>query len=69
MNGSRLRRVCAGLVFAATIVGTAVDDAPPRPPTMRAGLRVLEQAGVRAALLDAVLAATERSVELGRSAG
>lgn len=42
MNGSRLRWLCAGVVLAATVVGTAVDDAPPRPPTMRAGLRVLE---------------------------
>jgi pyrroline-5-carboxylate reductase len=34
--------------------------------TTAAGLRVLEQAGVRAAFLDAVAAATERSRELGR---
>jgi pyrroline-5-carboxylate reductase len=33
--------------------------------TTAAGLRVLESAGVRAALLDAVAAATERSKELG----
>jgi len=33
--------------------------------TTAAGLRVLEQRGVRAALLDAVAAATERSRELG----
>jgi pyrroline-5-carboxylate reductase len=33
--------------------------------TTAAGLRVLEAAGVRAALLDAVLAATERSKQLG----
>jgi pyrroline-5-carboxylate reductase len=33
--------------------------------TTAAGLRVLEQAGVRAAFLDAVVAATERSRELG----
>jgi len=35
--------------------------------TTAAGLRVLEQAAVRAAFLDAVAAATERSRELGRS--
>lgn len=34
--------------------------------TTAAGLRALEQHGVRAALLDAVLAATERSKQLGR---
>jgi len=34
--------------------------------TTAAGLRVLEQQGVRAALLDAVMAATERSRELGQ---
>jgi pyrroline-5-carboxylate reductase len=34
--------------------------------TTAAGLRALEQAGVRAAILDAVAAATERSKQLGR---
>jgi pyrroline-5-carboxylate reductase len=34
--------------------------------TTVAGLRALEQAGVRAAFLDAVMAATERSKELGQ---
>jgi pyrroline-5-carboxylate reductase len=33
--------------------------------TTEAGLRVLDEAGVRAAILDAVLAARDRSVELG----
>lgn len=35
--------------------------------TTAAGLRELERAGVRAAFLDAVMAATERSRELGRA--
>lgn len=34
--------------------------------TTAAGLRVLEQRGVRAALIDAVVAATDRATELGR---
>jgi pyrroline-5-carboxylate reductase len=34
--------------------------------TTAAGLRVLEQRGLRAAFLDAVAAATERSRDLGR---
>jgi pyrroline-5-carboxylate reductase len=33
--------------------------------TTAAGLRALERGGVRAAILDAVMAATERSRELG----
>lgn len=42
MNGAHLRWACAGLVLAATIGGTLVDDAPDRAPVTRAGLRVLE---------------------------
>ncbi|KUL05734.1 MAG: Pyrroline-5-carboxylate reductase, partial [Thermoplasmatales archaeon 49_6] len=34
--------------------------------TTMAGLQVLEEAGIRGALIDAVQAATERSGELGR---
>jgi pyrroline-5-carboxylate reductase len=37
--------------------------------TTAAGLRALERGGVRVAFLDAVMAATERSRELGRPAG
>jgi pyrroline-5-carboxylate reductase len=34
--------------------------------TTAAGLRVLEEHGIRSALLEAVAAATERSQELGK---
>jgi pyrroline-5-carboxylate reductase len=34
--------------------------------TTIAGIHVLEQSGVRAALIDAVVCATERSREMGR---
>jgi len=62
-----------------TVVGAArlLDETGEAPESLRAavtspggttaaGLRVLEQRGVRAAFLDAVIAATERSAELGR---
>jgi pyrroline-5-carboxylate reductase len=62
-----------------TLVGAArlLDDSHETPEALRAavtspggttaaGLRELERAGVRAAFLDAVMAATERSRELGR---
>jgi len=42
VSGARLRWLSAGVVAAATIVGTAVDDAPSRAPVTRAGWRVLE---------------------------
>lgn len=42
MTGASLRAASAALIAAATLVGTIVDDAPARPPVMRAGLRVLE---------------------------
>ena len=77
-----LPRATAEALTVQTLLGAAVmlRDSGSHPAELRnavtspggttaAGLRVLEQAGVRAALLDAVLAATERSVELGRSAG
>ena len=35
--------------------------------TTIAGVRVMEQQGVRGALIDAVMAATERSAELGKA--
>ena len=64
------RRPCSG---AARLL----DESPEGPEALRAavtspggttaaGLRALESAGVRAAFLDAVMAATERSRELGR---
>jgi pyrroline-5-carboxylate reductase len=37
--------------------------------TTAAGLRALEQAGMRSAVLDAVIAARQRAAELGRSPG
>ena len=42
LDGRRLRWMSAAAVALATLIGTAVDEAPPRPPEMRAGLRVLE---------------------------
>jgi len=42
VDGARLRTGCAALIALATLIGTIVDDAPARPPVVRAGLRVLE---------------------------
>lgn len=42
MNGARLRWVCAGLLGLSVIAGTALDEAPKIPVTMRGGYRVLE---------------------------
>ena len=63
-----------------TLLGAArlLDESPDGPEALRAavtspggttaaGLRALESDGVRAAFLDAVVAATERSRELGRA--
>lgn len=60
------------LLGAATLLSTSDDDAATLRAnvtspggTTAAGLRVLEDRGVRAAVLEAVTAATERSRELG----
>lgn len=42
MIGARLRQAAAAALALCTLVGTIVDEAPARPPTTRAGLRVLE---------------------------
>jgi pyrroline-5-carboxylate reductase len=75
-----LPRPVASALVTQTLVGSArlLDESPDGPEVLRAavtspggttaaGLRELEAHGVRAAFLDAVVAATERSRELGRS--
>jgi len=67
-----IRLTVQTLLGAATMLAQA-EDGPERlradvtspAGTTAAGLRALESAGVRAALLDAVVAATERSRQLG----
>ena len=74
-----LRRETAETLAVQTLLGAAqmAQKAQCSPADLRAavtspagttaaGLRVLERAGVRSALMEAVLAATERSRELGR---
>ena len=74
-----LKRETAALLAAQTLLGAAqmALTAACSPADLRAavtspagttaaGLRVMERAGVRSALIEAVLAATERSRELGR---
>jgi pyrroline-5-carboxylate reductase len=74
-----LKRETASLLAAQTMMGAAqmalasahspadLRAAVTSPAgTTAAGLRVLERAGVRSALIEAVLAAAERSKELGR---
>ncbi|MBE6099809.1 MAG: pyrroline-5-carboxylate reductase [Anaerovibrio sp.] len=74
-----LPRQTAILLAAQTLLGAAkmVVETGKHPDVLRdlvtspagttiAGVRVMEQQGVRGALIDAVLAATERSKELGK---
>src|SRR5262249_3038967 len=60
----------AKMVLDTGLHAGALKDAVASPGgTTIAGLHALERGGVRAALMDAVEAATRRAVELGRSAG
>lgn len=74
-----LPRDAAILLAAQTLYGSAkmVLESGKHPDVLRdqvtspagttiAGVRVMEQQGVRGALIDAVIAATERSAELGK---
>jgi len=74
-----LDRVTSAALVRQTLLGAArlLDESEELPEALRAavtspggttaaGLRVLEQRAVRAAFLDAVVAATDRSRELGR---
>jgi pyrroline-5-carboxylate reductase len=73
-----LPRTVSSTLAVQTLLGAArlLDESPEGPEALRAavtspggttaaGLRALESAGVRAAFLDAVMAATARSRELG----
>ncbi|MGH9288501.1 MAG: pyrroline-5-carboxylate reductase [Acidimicrobiales bacterium] len=75
-----LPRPVATTLAVQTLLGSArlLDESPDGPGPLRAavtspggttaaGLRALEAGGVRSAFLEAVLAATERSRELGRT--
>jgi pyrroline-5-carboxylate reductase len=75
-----LPRPVATTLAVQTLLGSArlLVESPEEPASLRAavtspagttaaGLRALEAGGVRSAFLEAVLAATERSRELGRS--
>jgi pyrroline-5-carboxylate reductase len=75
-----LPRPVATTLVVQTLLGSArlLDESPEGPGALRAavtspggttaaGLRALEAGGVRSAFLEAVLAATERSRELGRT--
>jgi pyrroline-5-carboxylate reductase len=73
-----LSRPVSQALATRTLLGAArlLDESPEGPEALRAavtspggttaaGLRALEARGVRAAFMDAVMAATERSRELG----
>jgi pyrroline-5-carboxylate reductase len=75
-----LPRPVSAALATQTVLGAArlLDESPDGPEALRAavtspagttaaGLRALERGGVRAAILDAVVAATERGRELGRA--
>ncbi|MGH9111433.1 MAG: pyrroline-5-carboxylate reductase [Acidimicrobiales bacterium] len=75
-----LPRPVASTLAVQTLLGSArlLDESTEGPEALRAavtspggttaaGLRALEAGGVRSAVLDAVMAATERSRELGRA--
>jgi pyrroline-5-carboxylate reductase len=77
-----LPRDVAHLLAAQTMLGTArmltetgmhpalLKEAVTSPGgTSIAGLHALERGGIRAVIMDAIVAATERSTELGHSAG
>src|SRR5579859_2360880 len=77
-----LPRDVAHLLAAQTMLGTGrmladtglhpalLKDAVASPGgTSIAGIHALERGGIRAVIMDAIVAATERSTELGRAAG
>jgi pyrroline-5-carboxylate reductase len=77
-----LPRDVAHLLAAQTMLGTArmLTETGMRPALLKeavtspggtsiAGLHALERGGIRAVIMDAIVAATERSTELGHSAG
>jgi pyrroline-5-carboxylate reductase len=74
-----LPRDVATVLTLQTVLGTTrmIDETGRHPAVMKemvtspggttiAGVHALERGGMRAALIDAIVAATERSIELGR---